>query len=53
MDYELIIDKDGVEHVLIDNGDGSFTSMTKTHFDELEAAKEAQSLQIVESMRQP
>jgi hypothetical protein len=28
------------KHVIIDNGDGSFTSMTKAHYDELEAAKE-------------
>jgi hypothetical protein len=28
------------QHVIIDNGDGSFTSMTKAHYDELEAAKE-------------
>jgi hypothetical protein len=34
------IDGSTVTHVIIDNGDGSFTSMTKTHFDELEAAKE-------------
>jgi hypothetical protein len=35
-------DQDGLvtEHVIIDNGDGSFTSMTKAHYDELEAAKE-------------
>jgi hypothetical protein len=29
-----------VTHAIIDNGDGSFTSMTKAHYDELEAAKE-------------
>jgi hypothetical protein len=28
------------QHVIIDNGDGSFTSMTKAHYDGLEAAKE-------------
>jgi hypothetical protein len=26
--------------IVIDNGDGSFTSMTKARYDELEAAKE-------------
>ena len=26
--------------VIIDNGDGSFTSMSKAHYDELEAAKD-------------
>lgn len=31
----------GIEtHVIIDNGDGSFTSMPKAVWDELEAAKE-------------
>ena len=29
-----------VEHALIDNGDGSFTSMTKEHWDKLEAERE-------------
>jgi hypothetical protein len=29
-----------VEHIIIDNGDGSFTSMLKSTWDELEAAKE-------------
>jgi hypothetical protein len=33
-----------VEHVIIDRGNGEFTSMTKSVWDELEAAKEAQSL---------
>jgi hypothetical protein len=28
------------EHVIIDRGNGEFTSMTKAHYDELEAAKE-------------
>ena len=30
-------------HLIIDNGDGSFTSMLKSTWFELEAAKEAQS----------
>jgi len=42
--YEIVeveqLDGSKVKHVIIDNGDGSFTSMTKAHFDELEAAKE-------------
>lgn len=29
-----------VEHAIIDRGNGEFTSMTKAHYDELEAAKE-------------
>jgi hypothetical protein len=29
-----------VEHALIEHADGSFTSMTKAHYEELEAAKE-------------
>lgn len=40
MNYELITDKDGIEHIVIENGDGSFTSMTKAHYDELEAQRE-------------
>ena len=40
MNYELITDKDGVEHIVIDNGDGSFTSMPKAVWDELEAQRE-------------
>jgi len=31
-------------HVIIDRGNGEFTSMPKSVYDELEAAKEAQSL---------
>jgi hypothetical protein len=31
---------DGVmEHAIIDRGNGEFTSMTKAHYEELEAAK--------------
>lgn len=33
-----------IEHILIDRGNGEFTSMPKSVWDELEAAKEAQSL---------
>ena len=33
-----------IEHVIIDRGNGEFTSMLKSTWDELEAAKEAQSL---------
>ena len=35
------------EYVIIDKGEGHFVSMRKHYWDELEAAKEAQSLQIV------
>ena len=28
------------EHAIIDRGNGEFTSMTKAHYEELEAAKE-------------
>ena len=40
MNYEFITDKDGVEHIIIDKGDGSFTSMPKAVWDELEAQRE-------------
>jgi len=35
-----ILEVNGVEYVIIDRGNNEFTSMTKAHFDELEAAKE-------------
>jgi hypothetical protein len=37
-------DADGVitEHAIIDRGNGEFTSMTKAHYEELEAAKVVQ-----------
>ncbi len=37
---EIIFDGAGNEHVQIDNGDGSFTSMPKSVWDEQQAAKE-------------
>jgi hypothetical protein len=33
------VEIDGVEHAIIDRGNGEFTSMTKAHYEELEAAK--------------
>jgi hypothetical protein len=44
MTYVILTDKDGIEHIIIDRGNGEFTSMPKAIWDELEAAKEAQSL---------
>jgi hypothetical protein len=41
MNYEIIVDElTGIEHIVIDLGNDAFTSMTKAHYDELEAAKE-------------
>jgi hypothetical protein len=37
---QFITDTNGVEHILIENEDGSFLSMPKAYWDELEAAKE-------------
>ena len=34
---EIVIGIDGVEHVIIDRGNNEFTSMTKEHYDELQA----------------
>jgi hypothetical protein len=31
------------EHVIIDRGNGEFTSMSKAHYEELEAAKEVKA----------
>jgi hypothetical protein len=33
----FVIDIDGVEHVIIDRGNGEFTSMHKATYDELKA----------------
>jgi hypothetical protein len=33
----------GVEYVIIDRGNDEFTSMTKAHYEELEAAKEVKA----------
>ncbi len=35
-----IVEVQGFEHVIIDKGNGEFTSMPKAVWDELEAAKE-------------
>lgn len=40
MNYEIVTDEHGTEHVIIDRGNGEFTSMPKAVWDELEAAKE-------------
>ena len=37
---EIVVNSEGKECVVIDNGDGSFTSMLKSTWDELEAQKE-------------
>jgi translation elongation factor P/translation initiation factor 5A len=39
MDKVTFIEVDGVEHAIIDRGNDEFTSMTKAHYEELEAAK--------------
>jgi hypothetical protein len=36
----LFVDFSGTEHIIIDRGNGEFTSMLKSTWDELEAAKE-------------
>jgi hypothetical protein len=40
---EYITDENKVEHVVIDNGNGTFTSMSKAAYDEQQAANEAQA----------
>ena len=40
IEVENLLDGSVTEHVIIDNGDDSFTSMLKSTWDELEAAKE-------------
>ena len=39
-DYEIVEDSNGIEHIIIDRGNGEFTSMPKAVWDELEAQKE-------------
>ena len=47
-------ERDGsiIEHIIIDRGNGEFTSMLKSTWDELEAAKEAQSLQSMNTRKE-
>ena len=40
MNYEIITDIDGIEHIVIDRGNGEFTTMAKAVWDELEAQRE-------------
>ena len=35
----FMTDADGVEHAIIDRGNGEFTSMTKAHYEELQAVE--------------
>jgi hypothetical protein len=44
IDIENPMDGSITTHAIIDLGNGEFTSMLKSTWDELEAAKEAQSL---------
>jgi hypothetical protein len=34
---EIVIDKDGIEHAIIDRGNGEFTSMLKSTYDAMQA----------------
>jgi len=38
MDNVTFIEVEGVEHAIIDRGNGEFTSMTKAHYEELQVA---------------
>ena len=40
MNYEIITDENGIEHIIIDRGNNEFTSMTKERWDKLEAERE-------------
>lgn len=37
----VVNELDGVEYAVVDNGDGSFNSMTKTHYEAMQAAQAA------------
>jgi hypothetical protein len=41
---QIITDRDGVEHAIIDRGNGEFTSMLKSTYDEMIAAQSTPSL---------
>ena len=43
MDNVTFMELNGVEHAIIDRGNGEFTSMTKVHYLELEAAKKVKA----------
>jgi len=43
MDKITVIEIAGIEQVVIDLGNGEFTSMTKAHYEELQAAKEVKA----------
>lgn len=40
MNYEIVTDSYGVEHVIIDRGNGEYTSMPKAVWDEQQKAAE-------------
>lgn len=40
MKTSILIDEDKIEHVIIDKGNGEYTSMLKSVWDELEAQRE-------------
>ena len=40
MNYEIVIDHYGQEHIIIDRGNGEFTSMLKSFYDEMIANQE-------------
>ena len=40
MDYELVTDSNGIEHVIINKGNGEYTSMPKSVWDEQQKAAE-------------
>lgn len=40
---EIITDTNGIEHIIIDRGNGEYTSMPKAVWDELQAKQETQS----------
>ena len=40
MDNVTIIEVEGVEHIIIDHGNGEFTSMLKSTYDEMKKAQD-------------
>ena len=44
MDNVTFIEVEGVEHAIIDRGNGEFTSMTKAHYEVQLATNEAETI---------
>jgi hypothetical protein len=44
----FVNDFDGVEYAIVDKGDGSFQSMTKEHYEKLQAEQSTPTIEVPE-----